>query len=88
MVRVACTGEPHCNYAVTETKGKLQEILAHLETRWVTDWAGSGSTWMAAPTACGLHWGGRHAFTPGRTEGRVEETVHVPDVGPKRDGAS
>jgi EAL domain-containing protein (putative c-di-GMP-specific phosphodiesterase class I)/CheY-like chemotaxis protein len=35
-----------------------------------------------------LRWGGRHAFTPGRTEGRVEETVHVPDVGPKRDGAS
>jgi DNA-binding NarL/FixJ family response regulator len=35
-----------------------------------------------------LRWGGRHAFTPGRTEGRVEETVHVPDVGPRRDGAS
>jgi len=31
---IACTGEPHCNYSVTETKGKLQEILAHLEVRW------------------------------------------------------
>jgi EAL domain-containing protein (putative c-di-GMP-specific phosphodiesterase class I) len=35
-----------------------------------------------------LRWGGRHAFTAVRTEGPVEETVHVPDVGPRRDDAS
>src|SRR5215207_9774227 len=28
---IACTGDPFCNYTVAETKGKLQEIVNHLE---------------------------------------------------------
>jgi EAL domain-containing protein (putative c-di-GMP-specific phosphodiesterase class I) len=34
-----------------------------------------------------LRWGGRHAFRSVRTEDPVEETMHVPDVGPRRDDA-
>ncbi|MEW6301709.1 MAG: nitrite/sulfite reductase, partial [Thermodesulfobacteriota bacterium] len=28
---IACTGEPFCNFSVTPTKSKLEEILTHLE---------------------------------------------------------
>jgi ferredoxin-nitrite reductase len=29
---IACTGEPFCNYSVTETKTKLKEIIERLLT--------------------------------------------------------
>ena len=53
---IACTGEPHCNYSVTETKGKLQEILAHLETRWGDRLGGFRLNLDGCPHACALHW--------------------------------
>src|SRR5712671_6987614 len=28
---IACTGEPHCNFSVGETKDRLRELLEHLE---------------------------------------------------------
>ena len=53
---IACTGEPHCNYSVTETKGKLQEILAHLEVRWGDRLGGFRLNLDGCPHACALHW--------------------------------
>ena len=55
---IACTGEPHCNYSVTETKGKLQEILAHLENRWGDSLGGFRLNLDGCPHACALHWVG------------------------------
>jgi hypothetical protein len=31
---LACTGEPHCNFAVTETKTRLDSLVRHLEARF------------------------------------------------------
>src|SRR5262245_1347777 len=31
---IACTGEPHCNFSVTETKTRLDELIVHLESRF------------------------------------------------------
>ena len=41
---IACTGEPHCNYSVTETKSRLDALIDGLEERF-------GETGRAAPAA-------------------------------------
>jgi ferredoxin-nitrite reductase len=55
---IACTGEPHCNYAVTETKGKMQQLLAHLEGRWGQQLGNFKLNLDGCPHACALHWVG------------------------------
>jgi len=55
---IACTGEPHCNYSVTETKGRLKGLLAHLEERWGTSIDGFQVNLDGCPHACALHWVG------------------------------
>ena len=55
---IACTGEPHCNYSVTETKGKLQQILTHLEGRWGDRLGNFRLNLDGCPHACALHWVG------------------------------
>jgi ferredoxin-nitrite reductase len=55
---IACTGEPHCNFAVTETKGRMQTIVAHLEERWGTRLGGFRLNLDGCPHACALHWVG------------------------------
>src|SRR5919204_423872 len=34
---IACTGEPHCNFSVTETKSRLGELIERLEERFGAD---------------------------------------------------
>ena len=55
---IACTGEPHCNYAVRETKGKMLRVLAHLEERWGTRLENFRLNLDGCPHACALHWVG------------------------------
>ena len=55
---IACTGEPHCNYSVTETKGKLQLIVDHLESKWGDRLNGFQLNLDGCPHACALHWVG------------------------------
>ena len=55
---IACTGEPHCNFAVTETKSKMQQVLAHLEDRWGTRLGSFRVNLDGCPHACALHWVG------------------------------
>src|SRR5205814_919012 len=55
---IACTGEPHCNYSVAETKGKMQELLAHLESRWGDRLGNFKLNLDGCPHACSLHWVG------------------------------
>src|SRR5581483_1771143 len=31
---IACTGEPHCNFSVTETKPRMDALVRHLEARF------------------------------------------------------
>src|SRR6202035_5259254 len=34
---IACTGEPHCNFSVGETKDRLRNLVDHLETTFGND---------------------------------------------------
>jgi sulfite reductase beta subunit-like hemoprotein len=55
---IACTGEPHCNYAVTETKSRMQTLLTHLEERWGQRLGSFRVNLDGCPHACALHWVG------------------------------
>jgi ferredoxin-nitrite reductase len=55
---IACTGEPHCNFAVGETKPRLAQIIEHLELRLGPAAADLRLYLDGCPHACGQHWVG------------------------------
>jgi ferredoxin-nitrite reductase len=59
---IACTGEPHCNFSVTETKTRLGALLEHLEGRFGTEIAELGLHLDGCPHACAQHWVGDLGF--------------------------
>jgi sulfite reductase (ferredoxin) len=59
---IACTGEPHCNFAVTETKPRLDSLVRHLEDRFGDEIAGLRLHLDGCPHACAHHWTGDIGF--------------------------
>lgn len=59
---IGCTGEPHCNFAVGETKPKLVEIIEHLEGRFGERVKDLRVHLDGCPHACGQHWVGDLGF--------------------------
>ena len=59
---IACTGEPHCNFAVTETKSRLDVLVEHLEARFGDALAGLKLNLDGCPHACAHHWVGDLGF--------------------------
>ncbi len=59
---IGCTGEPHCNYSVTETKTRLDSLLTHLEGRFGDEIADLKLALDGCPHACGHHWVGDLGF--------------------------
>ena len=59
---IGCTGEPHCNFAVTETKSRLGGLIEHLEARFGDDVSGLRLHLDGCPHACGQHWVGDLGF--------------------------
>jgi ferredoxin-nitrite reductase len=59
---IACTGEPHCNFSVTETKTRLGALIEHLEARFGTAIAGLRMHLDGCPHACAQHWVGDIGF--------------------------
>jgi ferredoxin-nitrite reductase len=59
---IACTGEPHCNYSVTETKTRLDGLIGHLEGRFGEDVAPLRLHLDGCPHACAQHWVGDLGF--------------------------
>ena len=55
---IACTGEPHCNYSVTETKTRLDTLIEGLEERFGARVAALRLHLDGCPHACGQHWVG------------------------------
>jgi ferredoxin-nitrite reductase len=53
---IGCTGEPYCNYAVTETKLRLKDLVEHLETTFGNDLEGLRLQLDGCPHSCGQHW--------------------------------
>ena len=59
---IACTGEPHCNYSVTETKTRLDLLIGGLEERFGDRVAPLRLHLDGCPHACGQHWVGDIGF--------------------------
>jgi sulfite reductase beta subunit-like hemoprotein len=53
---IACTGEPYCNFAVAETKGRLVDIIEHLEKTFGSQADDLHINLDGCPHACGHHW--------------------------------
>jgi sulfite reductase (ferredoxin) len=59
---IACTGEPHCNFSVTETKPRLGSLIERLEERFGTQIADLRLHLDGCPHACAQHWVGDLGF--------------------------
>jgi ferredoxin-nitrite reductase len=77
---IACTGEPHCNYSVTETKGRMKGLLAHLEQRWGTSLVSFQVNLDGCPHACALHWVGDIGLMGTTSREPVDGTKQAYDV--------
>jgi sulfite reductase beta subunit-like hemoprotein len=59
---VACTGEPHCNFSVTETKTRMDSLVRLLEDRFGSSIDGLRLHLDGCPHACAHHWVGDLGF--------------------------
>jgi ferredoxin-nitrite reductase len=59
---IGCTGDPHCNFAVGDTKPKLVEIVGRLEARFGEEVSDLRLYLDGCPHACGQHWVGDLGF--------------------------
>jgi ferredoxin-nitrite reductase len=59
---IACTGEPHCNFSVGETKQRLRALLDHLEKTFGDSIAELRLHLDGCPHACAQHWVGDLGF--------------------------
>jgi sulfite reductase (ferredoxin) len=68
---IACTGEPHCNFSVAETKTRLGGLIEHLEGRFGAAIGELRLNLDGCPHACAQHWVGDLGFqgTTARDEG-------------------
>jgi ferredoxin-nitrite reductase len=53
---IACTGEPHCNFSVTETKTRLDRLIVQLEKTFGLQIADLRLHLDGCPHACAQHW--------------------------------
>jgi ferredoxin-nitrite reductase len=53
---IACTGEPHCNFSVTETKTRLGRLIERLEERFGPQIAELRLQLDGCPHSCAQHW--------------------------------
>src|SRR3954454_14528966 len=75
---IACTGEPHCNFSVTETKSRLGRLLDTVETRFGEAAAPLRLNLDGCPHACAQHWVGDLGFqgTTARDEGGAKRQAY------------
>jgi sulfite reductase beta subunit-like hemoprotein len=59
---IACTGEPHCNFSVTETKTRLGRLVEHLEGRFGDALSDLRLHLDGCPHSCAQHWVGDLGF--------------------------
>src|SRR5256885_727023 len=59
---IACTGEPHCNFSVAQTKTRLGRLIEGLEERFGTQLAPLRLDLDGCPHSCAQHWVGDLGF--------------------------
>jgi ferredoxin-nitrite reductase len=77
---IACTGEPHCNFSVTETKTRMDGLVQLLEDRFGKTIDGLRLHLDGCPHACAQHWVGDLGFqgtTVRDAEGRRRQAYDV-----------
>jgi len=77
---IACTGEPHCNFSVTETKTRMDALVRLIEERFGRDADGLRLHLDGCPHACAQHWVGDLGFqgtTVRDAEGRRMQAYDV-----------
>jgi ferredoxin-nitrite reductase len=77
---LACTGEPHCNFSVTETKGRMDGLLTLLEGRFGAEAAGLRMHLDGCPHACAQHWVGDLGFQGTTVRDELGERRQAYDV--------
>jgi ferredoxin-nitrite reductase len=75
---IACTGEPHCNFSVAETKTRLGRLIDNLEAKFGDQIAELRLHLDGCPHACAQHWVGDLGFqgTTARDEGGVRRQAY------------
>ncbi len=75
---IACTGEPHCNFSVAETKTRLGALIDNLDERFGTQIADLRLHLDGCPHACAQHWVGDLGFqgTTARDDGGVRRQAY------------
>ncbi len=75
---IACTGEPHCNFSVAETKTRLGALIDRLDERFGTQIADLRLHLDGCPHACAQHWVGDLGFqgTTARDDGGVRRQAY------------
>jgi sulfite reductase beta subunit-like hemoprotein len=79
-ISLACTGEPHCNFSVTETKTRLDTLIEGLEARFGDEIAELRLHLDGCPHACAQHWVGDIGFqgtTARDEEGRRRQAYDI-----------
>ena len=68
---IGCTGEPHCNFSVGETKQRLGRLVQHLESVFAERISDLRLHLDGCPHACAQHWVGDLGFqgTTGKDDG-------------------
>jgi len=75
---IACTGEPHCNFSVAETKTRLGRLIDRLDQRFGMQIADLRLHLDGCPHACAQHWVGDLGFqgTTARDEGGARRQAY------------
>jgi sulfite reductase beta subunit-like hemoprotein len=75
---IACTGEPHCNFSVAETKTRLGALIEGLEERFGAQIADLRLQLDGCPHACAQHWVADLGFqgTTARDDGGVRRQAY------------
>ncbi len=77
---IACTGEPFCNYSVTPTKSKLEEILDHLERTFGRAVEDLKINLDGCPHACAHHWTGDIGLQGTTARGQAGKKLEAFDI--------
>jgi ferredoxin-nitrite reductase len=77
---IACTGEPFCNFSVTPTKSKLEEILDHLEKTFGRAVEDLTINLDGCPHACAHHWTGDIGLQGTTGRGSAGEKLEAFDI--------
>ncbi len=77
---IACIGDPHCNFAVTPTKSKLESVVTRLVADFGDAVGGLKLNLDGCPHACAQHWTGDIGLQGTTARGPAGEPLEAFDI--------